>query len=473
MISFLTAPAHRPIERQTTIRLVAGNSSVIRAQSYQISIEIPLNFHHFIEISTLTLCCTTMNDDKRQRSLQLIVAIEENDTATASSLIKSGSVNLNGESLPLHSAVGFGRVEIMAMLLDAGGDINAVDKYHRTASHVAIWLDQFEALKLLVERGANLGVVDSDGYSLLSIVAKRGRDERFTILLLDAGAPLDGLSNDLVLMLVKSVAVFDRLMARGVNFTAMRDLYGAMLCHRVASNVTSEDVLRFLVKVCGNDAVHAGDSLGKTPLHWASSSGNSNGNESAVRVLVELGADIDRQDNWGRCALIDAAGNMQSSCVLLLIALGADVDVVTNDGRTACHRAARYADRRALSALVAAGGNLDQCDNKGETPRMIAAQRNVALPTADEIDAARQRIAKTRLDLVRQRAFRICVALQSFRLSALQLCEILMHSFGALGSLILFHQWWAIAVKVKHFRDRKQQSSTRTTSTSATNNETQ
>jgi HAMP domain-containing protein len=142
--------------------------------------------------------------------------------------------------------------------------------------------------------------------------------------------------------------------------------------------------------------------------------------------------------------------------VVLLIALGADVDVVANDGRTACHRAARYADRRALSALVAAGGNLDQCDNKGETPRMIAAQRNVALPTADEIDAARQRISKTRLDLVRERAFQICLGLHPLDINALQLCEIMMRSFGALGSLILFHQWWAIVVKVKHFRDHKQ-----------------
>jgi hypothetical protein len=97
--------------------------------------------------------------------------------------------------------------------------------------------------------------------------------------------------------------------------------------------------------------------------------------------------------------------------------------------------------------------------------------RNVALPTADEIDAARLRIAKTRLDLVRERAFQICVGLQPLNINALQLCEIMMHSFGAIGSVILFHQWWAIAVKVKHFRDHKQQSST-TTTTSTTNNET-
>jgi ankyrin repeat protein len=67
-----------------------------------------------------------MNDDKRAK--KLIDAIEKNDTATASSLISSGSVNLNGEPWPLHRAAEHGRVEIMTMLLDAGADINAVDK---------------------------------------------------------------------------------------------------------------------------------------------------------------------------------------------------------------------------------------------------------------------------------------------------------------------------------------------------------
>jgi hypothetical protein len=137
----------------------------------------------------------------------------------------------------------------------------------------------------------------------------------------------------------------------------------------------------------------------------------------------------------------------------LLLALGADVNLVANDGRTACGIAAVFKKPAALCALVAAGGDLGQPNEEGETPRMIAKRYRVHLPTANEIDAARRRIAKARLDLVRERAFQICVGLQSFRLNALQLCEILMHSFGALGSLIAFHQWWAIATKVKHFRD--------------------
>jgi ankyrin repeat protein len=240
-----------------------------------------------------------MNDDERAK-WDLLEAIENNDTATVSSLISSGSMNLNGEPLPLHRAANHGRVEIMTMLLDDGADINAVDESQRTACHCAIWNNHFDALKLLVERGADLAVVDSDGRSLLSIVARRGMGERFVILLLDAGAPIDGLSCGDLMNLVTSVVVFNRLVARGVNFTTMRYERGATLCHHVAANVTREDDLRFLVNVCGNDAVHAVDNTGKTPLRWAS----SRSNDVAMRVMVELGAEIDRQDNRGSTALI-------------------------------------------------------------------------------------------------------------------------------------------------------------------------
>jgi ankyrin repeat protein len=405
-------------------------------------------FHHFIENCNTQTLLLKMNDDNAAQ--QLIVAIVQNDIAAASSLISSRSVNLNDEPWPLHRAAQYGRVEIMTMLLEAGANINAVDKGQRTACHIATLWNSFDALKLLVERGANLVVDSIVGRSLLGTVAQYMRDERYAILLLDAGAPLDGLSNFHVMKLVKSVAGFNRLMARGVNFTAIQDEDGATLCHHVACNVMREDDFRFLVNVCGNNAVRAVDNRGRTPLHWALFS--SSGSDSAMRVLVELGAEIDRQDNSRETALI-AASLYESSIVELLLALGADVNLVANDGRTACHFAAQQPEPLVLCALVAAGGDLDEPNNKGETPRMIATRNDVALPTADEIDVARRRIAKTRLDLVRERAFQICLGLQPLDISALQLCEILMHSFGALGSLILFHQWWAIAVKVKHFRD--------------------
>jgi hypothetical protein len=243
------------------------------------------------------------------------------------------------------------------------------------------------------------------------------------------------------------------LLARNVDVRSMRDKCGASLPHYVAWSVEHESNARFLLPLCGSDAVNAVDASGMTPLHYAA----SRGKKWASRMLLEFGADIDRQSRRGLSAL--HCCNFSQRCrddahLELLLVLGADVRLVDENGQSVCHLLPeRGASPRDLCALVAAGGDLDQPNNNGETPRMIAIRRHFALPTADEIDAARQRIAKTRLDLVRERAFQICVGLQSFRLNALQLCEIMMHSFGAFGALIAFHQWWAIATKVKHFLD--------------------
>jgi ankyrin repeat protein len=47
----------------------------------------------------------------------------------------------------------------MTMLLDAGANINAIDEGKCTACQIAIVMNQFDALKLLVERGAALNKI--------------------------------------------------------------------------------------------------------------------------------------------------------------------------------------------------------------------------------------------------------------------------------------------------------------------------
>ena len=70
----------------------------------------------------------------------------------------------------------------------------------------------------------------------------------------------------------------------------------------------------------------------------------------------------------------------------------------------------------------------------------------------DALERARRGIAKVRLDLVRHRASQVCIGLQSSRLGALEICEILLHACGPVAPSIAFHQWWSIATTVKHFR---------------------
>lgn len=59
------------------------------------------------------------------------------------------------------------------------------------------------------------------------------------LLLLDSGAPLDGLSHDGLMALVvnsNSVAVLTRLLARSVDNSALRDWNDCTLCHFVTQS---------------------------------------------------------------------------------------------------------------------------------------------------------------------------------------------------------------------------------------------
>jgi hypothetical protein len=71
-------------------------------------------------------------------------------------------------------------------------------------------------------------------------------------------------------------------------------------------------------------------------------------------------------------------------------------------------------------------------------------------PSADEIAEARRRIARERVDLIRARAFEVCVALESLELPALLMCEILEFACAPFAACVPFHHKWDIVVAVKH-----------------------
>jgi hypothetical protein len=58
------------------------------------------------------------------------------------------------------------------------------------------------------------------------------------------------------------------------------------------------------------------------------------------------------------------------------------------------------------------------------------------------------------IDFVSDRARQVCIGLQSLRIDALQMCEVLQFACGAIAPLIPFHIWWKIATTVKHFRTK-------------------
>jgi ankyrin repeat protein len=114
---------------------------------------------------------------------------------------------------------------------------------------------------------------------------------------------------------------------------------------------------------------------GKTLLIKAAGAAGS-GKDQAVRLFLEYGADVNAADKTGRTALMEAVFLGNISTVEILLASGARVDIQDNTGRTPLMTACQgLFDRRGtIAVLIAAGADVNISDNCGRTAVMYAAE---------------------------------------------------------------------------------------------------
>lgn len=91
----------------------------------------------------------------------------------------------------LHSASRTGNVKKILELLKKGADVNAQDEAHRqTALTYAAALGQMDAVKVLLDHGADPNLANMVGYSPIMAAARNSR-QRCAMLLIDAGAEVN------------------------------------------------------------------------------------------------------------------------------------------------------------------------------------------------------------------------------------------------------------------------------------------
>jgi ankyrin repeat protein len=116
----------------------------------------------------------------------------------------------------------------------------------------------------------------------------------------------------------------------------VRGRYGRNPLHGAADSENLE-VVRILIEY-DPAYINARDEIGWTPLLMASSGRNSK-DGSVVRFLLEHGADINVQNQFGRTPLHEASHYGVLEIVRLLLEHGADVEAKYNDGKTALQEA--------------------------------------------------------------------------------------------------------------------------------------
>jgi ankyrin repeat protein len=258
---------------------------------------------------------------------KLYSAIRANDLRQIKALL-DGGVSTKAETpdgiTPLMAAAEVGSLTAMKMLIERGADVNAKNTYGSTA---LMWsVTSPNKVRLLLDHDADVNVAARSGRTALIIASFAN----------------------------PSAEVVRMLLAKGANVNVM-------------------------------------DQRKVTPLN-AATFGNDTG---TVRLLLDASGDINTADTFiGLTPLINASGNRNLEAVKLLLAKGANVNAVSMTeglpriqtgivqfgGWTPLLMAVPFGPPEVVKTLIDAGAKVNVQDYRGFTPLMLAATTDHANP---------------------------------------------------------------------------------------------
>ncbi|KAL7950549.1 ankyrin repeat-containing domain protein [Trichoderma barbatum] len=215
------------------------------------------------------------------------------------------SMKDDNDNTPLHAAAECSDVGILALLLDAGSDIDALNNNKETPLFRSIALNKVDNLRFLMKRGGNVNQSRAEGRTLLHDAAFLGHVEG-AVALLDAGA------------------ILNKPDAR-----QMTPLYLA------AQQCKAEMVELLLKKGADPNMTTAG---GWSPLQSSISSDDpENSGAQICDLLISYNANINHQAGGLWTALQLAVDWNKEYAMEVLLENGADPNIAQEDGLTAFH----------------------------------------------------------------------------------------------------------------------------------------
>lgn len=252
--------------------------------------------------------------------------------------------------------------------------LNARDENGRTPLHWAARGVHFEVLQFLVDRGADVNARDANGTMALHSAAARGHLAASRCLV-ERGAAVDvknasGVTPFYYAALQGNREVLNYLLAHGANRAdlEMRDTWGRTPLCAVARDGGDPETLKVLLEL-GAD-VNAADPAQETPIMLAA----WRPYKGAVNVLLDAGAELFVNTPRGEKLLFYAAGGLDR-LFARMVENQATLSIRSADGGTLLHSAAGGDSLKIVESLVGQGLDVNRQDRFGWAPLHIAAEQ--------------------------------------------------------------------------------------------------
>jgi ankyrin repeat protein len=236
---------------------------------------------------------TEIQNNQGKTPLHLAATFDRKDAVAA--LVKRGAAlearDPYGRTALVLCARERGGVATARILLDAGADVNAPDKFDETAVGLAAWRGKSEMIELFLERGATLPSPGEKWGEMVFLAASKGMSDLFSRL------------------------------TRETRKLADIDEFKATLLHEAARGGAVK-IVDALLQMGFSPSATA--SYGWTPLHYAALDGRT----EAAQKLIEHGAQLNARTRGGQSPWNVAKERGMEAVASLLVLKGADTGAV-------------------------------------------------------------------------------------------------------------------------------------------------
>ena len=268
---------------------------------------------------------------------------------------------------PLHIAAKSKQGAMLEFLIQKGAQIDAKARYGIQPIHEASASGSIEALEALIEKGALIDCSDKFGYQPLHIAANVPNRSQIITYLSRKGADIEAKTFDgsrpLQMARRSDSTNFDTLIALGAKFEYTDE---SKFTLQTAISFDSKCALQILLER-GADP-NRQDDTGKTALHTLAQIGFAATNSiENFQLLLENGADVDLADKEGNQMFHHLAylspkerADLVTIEQLTMLALeqGADIDATNKHGLTALHETIYYGKRQLSRLFITSGARV-------------------------------------------------------------------------------------------------------------------
>ncbi|EXA40276.1 hypothetical protein FOVG_09172 [Fusarium oxysporum f. sp. pisi HDV247] len=306
---------------------------------------------HLLSVAIRKAGNDVLDVQDRQKRTPLHLAALHGHSTVSKQLLKSGA-KTNGQAVSgdtaLHFAVLQGHQRIMKYLLERDPNlITVADGQSHTPLFSAVFRGSPSAVRLLLDRRADLRALDTYGNSVLHHAVNTEKSSVIK-LLLDSGSDVN-----------------------------RQNAQGRTPLHLAIVGDHSSAVKALLERCSRTDIA---DNLGRRALHEAVLSGN----KACTQLLLKHRVAVDARDNDGQTALVYAIQGRHGSLLKLLLEGGTDINAMDKYGFTMIMVAVQASDEKLTRILLEKNPDLDRLSREGHTVAFYAIFRGKAVSFLSE-----------------------------------------------------------------------------------------